>query len=176
MARRTSLSTTKPKTEPVELFVSYSHLNAAWFAKLRPLLKFRTPSANVVHVWHDQELKAGDRWDDDIRAALDSMEVFVCLVSYEFLDSGYIMDIELKRALAREKKREVEIVPILLYEVNLKKDCPDLNVFNPMPAWGKCWRDYEKNGGHYQDAHKSIRDGLRQAIDKANARRKATGP
>ncbi len=171
MARRRASRTSKPKSKPVEVFVSYSHLNSVWFGKLRPLLKFRTPSANVAHVWHDQELKAGDRWDDDIRAALKVMDIFVCLVSYEFLDSGYIMDVELKEALAREKKKEVEIVPILLYDVNLEKDCQELHEFNPLPAWGKCWRDYEKGGGHYQDAHQPIRDGLRQAIEKVRNRR-----
>ena len=167
MTRRTSRS----KQKPVEMFVSYSHVNSAWFAKLRPLLKFRAPT-NLAHVWHDQELKAGDRWDPDIRAALKAMDVFVCLVSYEFLDSDYIMDIELKEALAREKKKEVEVIPILLYDTNLREDCPELNEFNPLPTWGKCWRDYERNGGHYQDAHKPIRDGLRQAIDKVKSKRK----
>lgn len=171
MSRRTSRSTTKPKTGPVELFVSYSHLNAAWFAKLRPLLRFRTPSAKIAHVWHDQELRVGDRWGDEIQAALKRMDVFVCLVSYEFLDSDYIMDIELNHALTREKEGEVEIVPILLYDVNLQNDCPELYAFNPLPAWGKCWRDYERGGGHYQDAHKPIRDGLRQAIEKVKAKR-----
>lgn len=166
MKRRTSQS----KTKPVELFVSYSHQNRAWFAKLRPLLKFRMPT-HEAHAWHDQELKAGDRWEQEIREALAAMDVFVCLVSYEFLASDYIIDIELKQALERAENEAVEIVPILLYEVNLKEDCPELQVFNPLPAWDKCWRDYEKDGGHYQDAHKPIRDGLRQAIDKASARR-----
>ena len=63
--------------DTVEIFVSYSHQNAAWFAKLRPLLKFRTPSANVAHVWHDQQLRAGDRWDNEIRSALKVMDIFV---------------------------------------------------------------------------------------------------
>jgi len=158
-------------TKPVEVFVSYSHQNAAWFAKLRPLLKFRTPSANVSHVWHDQQLRAGDRWDKEIRAALEGMDVFVCLVSYEFLASDYIMGIEVPAALAREKQGDVEIVPILLYDVNLQDECPELHAFAPLPVWGKCWRDYEQDGGHYQDAHKPIRDGLRQAIAKVKAKR-----
>ena len=40
------------------------------------------------------------------------------------LASGYIRDVELKRALAREKKNEVEIVPILRYPMDLEEDCP----------------------------------------------------
>lgn len=156
--------------QPIELFVSYAHVNATWFAKLRPLLKFRT-ATSVAHVWHDQELKASDRWDREIKESLDKMDVFVCLLSYEFLASGYIMDVEVKRALARAKKDEVEIVPIVLYPIDLEVECAALHAFNPLPAWGKCWRDYERDGGHYQDAHKPIRDGLRQAIGKVKANR-----
>lgn len=171
MSLHTSTSIKKPRTGPVQFFVSYSHLNATWFAKLRPLLRFRSPSANIAHAWHDQELCPGDRWNDEIQTALKIMDVFVCLVSYEFLDSEYIMEVELEYALAQEKKGEVEIVPILLYDVNLKQECPELHAFNPLPAWGKCWRDYEKGGGHYQDAHKSIRDGFYQVIEKVIAKR-----
>ncbi len=159
----------RSKSQPVEVFVSYSHLNATWFQRLKPVLNFRT--TKLAHVWHDQELKAGDQWDKRIRHALAAMDVFVCLVSYEFLNSGYIMDIEMKEALAREKKQEVEIVPIVLYDTNLAADCPELHAFNPLPAWGKCWRDYDRDGGHYQDAHKLIRDGLRDAIEKVRAKR-----
>lgn len=158
-------------TKPVEIFISYSHQNAAWFAKLRPLLKFREPSTNLAHVWHDQQLQAGDRWDEEIQAALKVADIFVCLVSYEFLASDYIMDVELPAALAREQKGEVVIVPIVLYDVNLQADCPALHGFNPLPVWGRCWRSYEHDGGHYQDAHKPIRDGLRQAIEKVKANR-----
>jgi hypothetical protein len=164
--RRTSRSTTKKKTGPVQFFVSYSHQNAAWFGKLRPLLKFRTPSSNVAHVWHDQQLEAGHRWHDEIQAALNEMDVFVCLVSYEFLASDYIMDVELKEALRREKKKEVVIVPILLYPMNWDNDCPELKPFNPLPAWGKCWRDFELDGGEHRDAYKLIRDGLWEAINR----------
>ena len=172
MSGHSSQTSTKQVAEPVELFVSYSHLNATWFNRLLPLLKFRNPSAKIVHDWHDQELQAGDRWDDEIQAALRRMDVFVCLMSYEFLASDYIIEVELDHALAREKKGEVEIVPILLFDMDLKNDCPELYSFNPLPAWGKCWSAYEQNGGHYQNAHKPIRIGLRQAIQKVSEKRK----
>lgn len=155
---------------PVELFLSYAHLNQVWFDRLRPVAKF-DGCRDRAYVWNDREMKAGDRWDREIRDALERMDVFVCLVSMEFLTSGYIRDVELKRALSRAKKREVEIVPIVVYpDIDLKAECAALCDFNPLPVWGKCWRDFEKDGGHYQDAHGLIRRGLRQAIDKIRAR------
>ena len=167
MARRTSRS----KTKPVELFISYSHLNPVWFERLRPMLKFNG-CRDKAYVWNDQEMEAGDRWDKEIREALKRMDVFVCLVSVEFLTSEYIKDVELKRALARAKKKEVQIVPIVIYpNVDLKAECPELIAFNPLPDWGKCWRAYESDDGDYGDANGLIRTGLRQAIDKVRARR-----
>jgi hypothetical protein len=83
-----------------------------------------SPGANLTHIWHDQQLEAGNRWDDEIRGALREMNVFVCLVSYEFLASDYVMQVELKESLRQEKKKEVAIVPILLHSVNLGQRLP----------------------------------------------------
>ena len=158
--------TSRLKNEPVELFVSYSHENAVWFDRVRPVLKF-DHCRDKAYAWNDQQMKAGDRWDKAIREALERMDVFVALVSFEFLASGYIREVELMRALAREKDSQIEIVPIVLFPINLEQDCPKLSAFNPLPSWGKCWLDYENETGYYQAAHKPIREGLRQAIDKA---------
>lgn len=153
--------------DQVRIFVSYSHLNSTWFGRLYPLLKFKM-KPHIAHVWHDHELRAGDRWDKEIRRELNAMNVFICLISFEFLASDYIMDVELPRALLRCRKGEVEIVPIILFPMDLEKEHPELHKFNPLPAFGQCWSHFEQNGGHYQNAHKLIRDGLWQAIEKVN--------
>ena len=121
----------------VRLFVSYSHENAAWCKRLLPVLKVK---ANVTELqpWHDQELKAGERWDEEIRAELKKMDLFLCLVSYHFLDSRYIADVEMKAALEREKKGDTVIVPLLICEME-ERDIAHLKPFNPLPAWGRSW-------------------------------------
>lgn len=155
---------------PVRLFVSYSHENATWSKRLAPLLKVK---ANVAGLrpWHDSELKAGDQWDDEIRSELKQMDIFLCLVSVQFLASRYIQEVELPEALKRQKKGEIEIVPLLLYPIDWEADCPALKPFNPLPAFGKCWRDFEKEDGDWNDALYPIGQGLKQAIDKARARK-----
>ena len=154
---------------PIRIFVSYSHQDREWFGKLRPLLKFKPP-IQEVHVWHDQELKAGDRWEKEIKEELGKMDVFLCLVSYFFLESDFIEEIEMKQALQREKKRETIIVPLFICDMD-ERDVENLKPFNPLPAWGHSWRSYEQNGGHTMDAHKPIRAGLWQAIEKAIAQK-----
>lgn len=157
----------KTRVEPVRLFVSYSHLDRSWFGKLRPLLCFS--GVEYVHVWHDEELQAGDRWDDEVREALKRMDVFMCMVSYHLLASSYIRDVEMKEAFKREMRGKTIIVPLLICDM-ADKDVEHLKKFNPLPAWGRSWRSYEREGDTI-DAHKPIRTGLWQAIDKAKARK-----
>lgn len=155
----------------VEIFVSYSHENDVWLERLRPVLKFNQ-SREKAYVWNDQVMKAGDRWDKEIREALDRMDVFVCLVSFEFLASSYIRDVEIPIALERAKDHKIEIVPIVLFPMSLDHEHPELNAFNPLPCWGKCWLDYQTETGYYQAAHMPIREGIRDAIEKVNRRSK----
>jgi hypothetical protein len=157
------------KVRPVRMFVSYSHENAAWCKRLLPVLKVKA-NVDTLQPWHDTELKAGDRWDKEIRAELERMHIFLCLVSYDFLASDYIQDVELPKAEARHKNGEIEVVPVLLYEMDdLEHDCEFLYQLNPLPEWGKCWRDFEKDGD-WRDALYPIGNGVKQAIEKARLR------
>jgi hypothetical protein len=156
------------KARPLRLFVSYSHENAAWCKRLQPVLKVKA-NVDAVQPWHDTELKAGDRWDKEIRVELDRMDIFLCLVSFQFLASGYIPSVKLPRAKARHKNGEIEVVPVVLYPMNLKHDCEFLYQLNPLPAWDKSWRDLEKDGD-WNDALHPIGEGVKQAVEKARLR------
>jgi hypothetical protein len=159
----------KPDERPMRMFVSYSHENAAWCKRLRPVLKVKA-NVDTLQPWHDTELKAGDRWDKEICTELERMHIFLCLVSYDFLASDYIQDVELPKAEARHKNGEIEVVPVLLYQMDdLEHDCEFLYQLNPLPEWGKCWRDFEKDGD-WRDALYPIGNGVKQAIEKARLR------
>lgn len=150
--------------------MSYAHINKVWFHRLEPVLKF--PGTSIAHVWHDTKLEAGHRFHDEIERALDRMDVFLCLVRHDFLASDYIQTVELEKALAREKKGEVVIVPLVIYDVNLREEESPLKDFQPLPEWGRCWLSYCGLNDHYQAAHQLIRTGPRQAIGRVQARRR----
>jgi hypothetical protein len=156
------------KARPVRLFVSYSHENAAWCKRLLPVLRVKA-NVDTLQPWHDTELKAGDRWDKEIRATLEQMDIFLCLVSFQFLASGYIQNVELPRAKARHKNGEIEVVPVVLYPMDLEHDCKFLYGLNPLPEWGKSWRDFEMDDD-WNDALYLIGKGVKQAIEKAQLR------
>ena len=79
------------KVRPVRMFVSYSHENAAWCKRLLPVLRVKA-NVDILQPWHDTELKAGDRWDKEIRAELERMDIFLCLVSFHFLPVSCLME------------------------------------------------------------------------------------
>jgi hypothetical protein len=122
--------------------LSYSHENAAWCKRLRPVLKVKA-NVDTLQPWHDTELKAGDRWDEEIQTELERLHIFLCL-SYQFLASDYIQDVELPIAKARHENGEIEVVPVVLYPMDLKHDCEFLHQLDPLPEWGKNWRDFER--------------------------------
>ena len=80
---------------------------------------------------------------------------------------------ELDRARQRPRAGEILVVPILLYDVNLREKCPFLHGFNTLPATDRWWSSYPDA----YDAHRLIDDGLWDAIDGALNRKgtKRTG-
>jgi TIR domain len=81
----------------VRMFVSYSHENATWSKRLLPVLRVKA-NVDTLQPWHDTEIKAGDLWDEEIRVELERMDIFLWLVSYQFLASDYIQNVELEKS------------------------------------------------------------------------------
>ena len=152
-------------TRKVRLFVSYSHEDAVWLKRLMPVLKVKAGVQNVKP-WHDAEIKAGGRWDPEIRSELAQMDVFLCLVSFQFLASDYIQNVELPAAQERYSRGEIDVIPVLLWQMDLKEDCQFLHQFNPLPGWGEHWGGFPK----YNAALYRIGRGVKDAIDLAQRR------
>jgi hypothetical protein len=79
-------------TKPV--FISYSHKDAEWLAKLKQFLG-PLEEKNLIRVWDDTEIQPGAEWLAEIRNALGSARVAVFLVTQDFLNSPFIKNQEL---------------------------------------------------------------------------------
>jgi hypothetical protein len=86
------------------VFISYSHLDAAWLAKLKMFLR-PLEDQGMLRVWDDTEIRPGSLWMDDIRQSLDSARVAVFLISQNFLNSEFIREKELPQLLANARDR-----------------------------------------------------------------------
>ena len=86
------------------VFISYSHQDAAWLAKLRMFLR-PLEDQGKLRVWDDTEIRAGSLWMDEIRQLLDSARVAVFLVTQNFLNSEFIREKELPQLLKNAQDR-----------------------------------------------------------------------
>lgn len=110
--------------EPLHIFVSYAHEDKRWLDaadehNLIPWLEHAfSRHQPPVAMWYDRHeragLHAGEEFDETIRNEVDRAQVVLLLVSWAFLNSDYIQDVELPRILGRVERREAQLIPILL--------------------------------------------------------------
>lgn len=107
----------------VSVFISYSHLDKKWFnaeKKIFGLIPFLEDSLaqKDVKFWYDRQketgIEAGDKFKNSIEEQIDKADIALLLISQEFLNSRFIMEIELPRIQERYKKSGLNIFPVLL--------------------------------------------------------------
>ena len=95
------------------VFYSYSHRDVKLRERLATYLAPLRQQKKIVE-WHDRKIEPGANWESEISSQLDSADLILLLVSEDFLASDYCFGVEVERALARLKRGEVRVVPILL--------------------------------------------------------------
>ncbi|WP_420825566.1 toll/interleukin-1 receptor domain-containing protein [Terrihabitans soli] len=68
----------------------------------------------ILSTWHDKEITAGSNLDSAISTALEKCDVFIALVSPDYLASKYCYEREMERALERAGDGSMLLVPIIL--------------------------------------------------------------
>ena len=100
------------------VFYSYSHkdtdLRDRLGIHLAPL-RFQ----NKITEWYDRKIEPGSDWEQEISKNMDLADLFLFLVSPDFLASEYCFGIEVERALSRLKENTTRIVPVLLKKMSV---------------------------------------------------------
>ena len=119
------------RKKPITVFYSYSHkdedLRNALEAHLAPLRR-----SGLIREWHDRRIIAGQDWDKQISRYLESAELILFLISADFINSNYIFDVEVKRALERQSAGQATVVPVILRPV-LWKVIPEFSRLQALP-------------------------------------------
>jgi hypothetical protein len=95
------------------IFVAYSHKDTQWLTALEemaaPLKKY-----GGLRPESDKDIKAGEDWRKRIDALLQNAVAAVLLVSRHFLNSDFIMKVELPTILKAQKERGLKVLWVLV--------------------------------------------------------------
>ncbi len=95
------------------IFIAYAHKDRESLLKLKTHLSILERRGHC-RIFYDGEITPGERWDDRLKKELHLADIFLLLVSEDFLASDYINNVELPTILEKEKNKEGRVVPIIL--------------------------------------------------------------
>lgn len=100
--------------ETVNVFIAYAREDAAIKERLKKNLKAIFRNNQEDSLWDDGEINAGDDWQKAIRKALEQADIFLLLLSPDFIASDFCYETEMQKALEKHKKEEATVIPLLI--------------------------------------------------------------
>lgn len=161
----------KPRKVDVRIFVSYAHRDPPLFRQLLESL-LRWPGVEVK-VWTDENITPGTVPDEQIRQALERMDIFVALITPFFDASRYIQEVEVPAAKRRNKSIGVLIAPVVVSNPG-GNNCKWLLGLERLPHKQKSWSEIRKeckaSEGEYDQALQPLRDGIWKLVEQVRSR------
>lgn len=96
------------------IFISYAREDRPWVDKLERHLT-SLQRRGLVSAWDDSRITAGMEWNASIMTELAKADIYVFMISVDFLASDYIYKHEVPAAMKRyEDDKSIRIVPVIL--------------------------------------------------------------
>lgn len=138
----------------MKAFISYSHRDAGALERLHTHLSVLRREGRITE-WYDREILAGSNLDSEISAQLESTELFLLLVSPDFLASDYCYEREMGRALERHESGEAIVVPIIVEPCDWESS--PLRQLKALPRDGKPVSDWTNQNNAFLDVVTELR-------------------
>lgn len=113
-----------------------------------------------MEAWFDREILAGDVLDDQIARELEAANLFLLLVSPDFIASDYCVEREMQRALERHDAKDARVVPIIVEPCDWASMQP-LRRLKAVPRDGKAISEW----ANANTAYLNVVQELRRIID-----------
>lgn len=106
-------------SSPIKIFISYCHRDEGLRKELETHLS-PLQREGVIEHWHDRMIVPGDGWEDKIEEKLGSADLYLFLISPDFIASEYCYGKELTRALERHRAGDALVLPVVVRPVEWK--------------------------------------------------------
>lgn len=102
------------KSDKLNIFISYSHLDKKWLDRLEIHLKVLRRFFSQIEYWDDKKIKSGDKWKKEIEEAIKKSNVAILLVSTNYLASDFVATDEIPALLRKAEEDGTRIIPLIV--------------------------------------------------------------
>lgn len=138
----------------IKAFISYSHFDEHFLERFVTHLAMLQRD-RLINEWFDQKIMPGGGIDAEVSAHLEECELFIPLVSPDFLNSDYCYERELSSALERHEKAELRVVPIIVQPCDWQSS--PLGRLKALPKDGKPVSDWTNRNTAWLDVVQQLR-------------------
>jgi hypothetical protein len=140
-------------SSPIRIFVSYSHKDVEQKEQVMTILE-ALPPAIEKKAWDDNRMRAGDDIDNTIFSEIENTDLFLALISRNYLASAYCRE-EMKTALFQAERRGCRVVPIIVRSTESWREYP-IGQKLALPSDGKAPTDWEHEDMHWTAVEKGL--------------------
>src|SRR6185503_7341092 len=157
---------------PINIVIIYAREDSD--IKQRLLLHLN-PFRNAFNavIWHDGNIEAGQQWKPHIESRLDQTDIFILLVSIDFMNSEFINQVEFKYAIERHRANKSTIIPVIInycqwdIDISFKEFTFNLKELQVLPNEGKPIGDWKTP----EQAFNNIAAGIRTVLSSIKSMR-----
>ena len=103
----------KKYIESMKAFISYSHVDEEYLDRLHVHLAGMRRAGEITE-WYDREILAGGDIDAEIQENFENSDIFIGLISPDFLNSDYCVETEMENAIRRHREGSMTVVSIIV--------------------------------------------------------------
>lgn len=138
----------------MKIFISYSHKDEKALDRLHTHLAV-LKREGTIQTWYDREILPGSEIDNAIIQNLDNSDVFLPLVSPDFLASNYCYEQEMDYAINKHDAEKIRILPVVIEPCDWLST--PLQKFKALPKDGRPISEWENENNAYLGIVNEIR-------------------
>lgn len=138
----------------MKAFISYSHKDELMLQRLHVHLA-HIKREDILKTWTDEEISAGSDLNDSISSNLGGSQLFIALLSPDYIASNYSYDKEFQKAIEMEQNGQLIIIPLIIEPCDWKNT--PFSSYKALPKDGKPIVEWQNINTAFLDVTTNLR-------------------